>query len=414
MPPKDEASFDEGTWLGTVDIDDNGASHGIIGVFESWDTTHHAHWRLLVRFRGLPVAWLNGSQPDAPSLIPGFADEALRTMSLTPTPQGDGSSISVIVCTHGRPAQVGRCIQRIRDNVDESIEIIVVDNAPRDNETRDAIAPMAEQDRRVHYVVEPRQGLSFARNRGMLEATGDLFVFTDDDTLIDAGWIAGVRQGFARSDRIGMVAGMVSPAEISTSAQRTFDEKQIRWFFDVEPEIYSMRERDRYSFLFPYSAGHIGAGANMSIRRKTVEEVGGFDVALGAGRATGGGEDLEMFVRVLRAGWDIAYEPSALVWHFHRADEEELKAQLLQHAIGTSAFLTSVAVQPGFVDFAKSVVGGLVALGKANKKMSDEGVEKGIIGLELRGMAAGPFVYARERFRLRSVSSRDLLRPAIR
>src|SRR5689334_24417701 len=60
------------------------------------------------------------------------------------------------------------------------------------------------------------------------------------------------------------------------------------------------------------------SGASFGFARQALADLGGFDTALGAGTATGGGEDLDIFVRVLRSGGAIAYEPSALVWHQDR------------------------------------------------------------------------------------------------
>ena len=45
--------------------------------------------------------------------------------------------------------------------------------------------------------------------------------------------------------------------------------------------------------------------------------------ALGPGTIAAAGEELEFFLRVIQAGWTLAYEPSAIVWHRHRRDMEE-------------------------------------------------------------------------------------------
>ena len=55
----------------------------------------------------------------------------------------------------------------------------------------------------------------------------------------------------------------------------------------------------------------IGHGANMAFRRTTLEAVGGFDEAMGAGAPIPGAEDKDIFWRVVRAGWRAGHEPSA-------------------------------------------------------------------------------------------------------
>ena len=52
------------------------------------------------------------------------------------------------------------------------------------------------------------------------------------------------------------------------------------------------------------------------------------------GPCRGGGEDQDMFVRVVRSGWHLAYEPSAMVWHEGRVSGAELQAQLEEWSRG--------------------------------------------------------------------------------
>jgi GT2 family glycosyltransferase len=71
---------------------------------------------------------------------------------------------------------------------------------------------------------------------------------------------------------------------------------------------------------------HVGAGANMAIRRHAFSRVGLFDERLGAG-AAGCSEDSELWYRVLADGWSCQYEPAAVVFHFHRPDLDGLRRQ---------------------------------------------------------------------------------------
>jgi hypothetical protein len=64
--------------------------------------------------------------------------------------------------------------------------------------------------------------------------------------------------------------------------------------------------------------------------------VGGFDVALD--KTTG--DDLALFFDGLSAGHEIAYTPSAIVYHEHRRTHEELRRQVMQHSVGLGAYLT--------------------------------------------------------------------------
>src|SRR5207244_11842304 len=56
-------------------------------------------------------------------------------------------------------------------------------------------------------------------------------------------------------------------------------------------------------------SGKFGTGANMAFRKTVFTEIGLFDPALDVGTVTNGGGDLDMFLRVLRAGHTLVYEP---------------------------------------------------------------------------------------------------------
>ena len=53
-----------------------------------------------------------------------------------------------------------------------------------------------------------------------------------------------------------------------------------------------------------------------------------------------------MFFRVLRAGWHLAYQPAAVVWHRHRADPDALAEQARAYGLGLGAWLTKIALDP--------------------------------------------------------------------
>jgi GT2 family glycosyltransferase len=67
---------------------------------------------------------------------------------------------------------------------------------------------------------------------------------------------------------------------------------------------------------------------------------------LGVGTATGGGEDLDIFVRLLRAGHTLSYEPAALVWHEHRPTMRGACKQTYGYGKGLSAYLAKYLLAP--------------------------------------------------------------------
>ncbi len=154
-------------------------------------------------------------------------------------------------------------------------------------------------------------------------------------------WIAtgspGSLTAFTRAPRVGVVTGLVPAAALETRSQAIFDTR-IGWAEHLEPRLYDLGANDPGTRFFPYSAGVFGTGANCAFRAETLRGLGYFDERLGPGNGTLGGEDLDIFLRALRAGWTLAYEPAAVVWHFHRADEHALAYQLRAYGRGLGAY----------------------------------------------------------------------------
>ena len=243
-------------------------------------------------------------------------------------------SITVAICTKDRPDWLARLIGSLLPLQSQTpFELLVVDNAPSDERTAQLCAANAG----VTYVREPVPGLNFARNRAIAEAGGEVVAFLDDDVVVDRGWLDGLRCAWAEHSDAGAITGLVMPLRLDTGAQVLF-ERRGGFRRGFRPLRYGVTEfRDA---LHPCGAGKFGAGANMSVRRSLVEELGGFDEALDTGKPLPGGGDLDIFYRVLRAGTVLAYEPRMTVFHDHREEMQVLARQYYTWGLGFSAFVS--------------------------------------------------------------------------
>jgi glycosyltransferase involved in cell wall biosynthesis len=220
----------------------------------------------------------------------------------------------------------------------DPLEIIVVDNGPSENTTREAVTALAQNDSRIRYSCEPCSGLSRARNNGLAHAQYDIAAFTDDDVMVDPGWPSALVAGFAADPEAVCVTGLVATGALDTGAERYFDSR-YSWAEAFEPRRYDLTTHRHPSILYPFSAGLFGTGANFAVRRSALARLGDFDPLLGAGSPGRGGEDLDMFLRVILAGGRICYLPSALIWHRHRADTQALSEQIYSYGYGLGAYV---------------------------------------------------------------------------
>lgn len=304
---------------------------------------------LVIRRHGVPVGFALHDAPAGSTLDPTDLDplvaaacaEAIVREAVLDEIGGRGpltaESITVAICTHDRSDRLARCLASLipqRDAAGGQAEVLVVDNAPSDEETRKLVASLPD----VRYVREPTPGLDFARNRAVAEATGELLAFLDDDVELDPGWLTGLRLAWGENPDAGCVTGLVLPYELVSDAQVTFERYGGfgRGFATLRYDGATLAGNP----LYPYGAGIFGAGCNMSYRRRLIAELGGFDEALDTGRPLPGGGDLDMFFRVVHAGHPLVYEPRAAVRHEHRREHGMLRRQLYTWGTGFLSFVT--------------------------------------------------------------------------
>lgn len=359
--------------------------------------------RVLVFGEGGPKSWLDF--PEVPS--GQQVAEAYAEASALGRGGPDGSTsftgplppCTVVVCTRERPEQLRRCLQGLLTAVRSDEEILVVDNAPTTDRTATIVAEFDGTTIPVRLVHEPAPGLSRARNAALRAATGDVVVFLDDDTVPEIGWTVPLREAFAGNPSVAIATGMVPPAQLDTAGQQLFQDR-LHWCEEFSPEVYSYANRGRLGPLFPFAAGRLGTGANMAVRRSALRKVGGFDQHLGAGTASRGGEDLEMFVRCLRQGWSLAYVPESVVWHVHASDLEEVRRHVFGYGSGVTAYLTAVLTQPRRRDLLRSVGRGLrYAVAERRRSPRSAAAEEGLLTREILGFLWGPPAYLYSRMR---------------
>jgi glycosyltransferase involved in cell wall biosynthesis len=281
-------------------------------------------------------------------------------------------------------------------------EIVLVDNAPSSDATKDAVLAAYGEDPRVRYVREPRPGLSCARNRGLTEASADIVAFTDDDVTVDPWWLEGIVRGFQAAPDVACVTGLIATAELENSIQLYFHLRQ-EWGAVCERRIFDLTAHRNDSPLYPYSPGIFGTGANFAVSRVLMKEIGEFDEALGAGTLSGGGEDLEIYMRIILSGNRIVYEPSAIVSHYHRTDLAELTKQMRSYGTGNTAALAAIMLRVPRArrELPLRIVHGVLRIFTLSDRVKDNPtLPQGLIGREIRGLLIGPWLYLKGRRRI--------------
>ncbi|HKV84609.1 MAG TPA: glycosyltransferase [Ktedonobacterales bacterium] len=209
-------------------------------------------------------------------------------------------NVSVIICTRDRGDALLPTVYSILADapIDSTVELLVIDQSDGDS-VRQALAVI--DDDRLHYHYEPTRGLSAARNAGLRASAGALVAFTDDDCVVEPGWLAAIVAAFAARPDVGVVFGHVACAEHDST------QGYLPGFRASEGLLTRRR--------MLAGAGHWGMGANMALRRSACERIGPFDERLGAGAVMKSAEDVDYALRAHLRGIGVYHAAGARVVH---------------------------------------------------------------------------------------------------
>ena len=122
--------------------------------------------------------------------------------------------ISVILCTYNRDKYIYNVLKSVADNdyPHDQYEIVLVNNNSTDGTEKECRRFEADYpDITFRYCVETSQGLSYARNCGIRQSTGDLLVYVDDDATVNKEYLSTYATFFAQHPDAVAAGGPILP-----------------------------------------------------------------------------------------------------------------------------------------------------------------------------------------------------------
>jgi len=212
--------------------------------------------------------------------------------------------ISIVIPTFNRAGSLRKLLEslgKVDDSEDLKMEVIIVENGVKDDETAALVGRQSEISRFiVKYLHAERKGKANALNVGLIAASGRVLCVLDDDVVVKKDWPEKLWNAYSRT-AFDAIQGRVLPG-VDTEG-RPADPKRLREY-NIPIIDYGEKEIEIRGLI----------GTNMSFKREVFERVGLFDVRLGPG-ASGFSEDTEYSARIRKAGFKIGYIPGAVIYH---------------------------------------------------------------------------------------------------
>jgi glycosyltransferase involved in cell wall biosynthesis len=218
--------------------------------------------------------------------------------------------ITVAICTLNRAESLRRTLasvaaMRVPDGLEW--EVVVVNNGSTDH-TDDVIRSFADR-LPVRREFQPQRGISRARNSAVDAAKGDFIVWTDDDVLVDPGWLAAYVEAFLRWPEAAVFGGPIIPR---------YESPVPKWISQCDELLvgpYATRDFGNDVLLLSNSDGRVPFGSSYALR---IAEQRAFRYNPKMGQAPGQrrtADESDVIERVLLSGANGYWLPKARVEH---------------------------------------------------------------------------------------------------
>lgn len=210
--------------------------------------------------------------------------------------------VSVVIPNWNGKQFLAGCLDSLFAQTYKAFEVIIVDNGSKD----DSATFIRTNYPRVRLLrFEENRGFSPAVNEGIKQCKGNFIALLNNDTVVDAGWLAELVKALEGDKTLGSVASKM----LAYHDHSVLDGAGDGYRRGGLPGRIGHREKDRGQFdTVRYVLGACGGAA--LFRKEVFDQIGLFDEDYFAYL-----EDIDLALRAQSAGYKCQYIPSAIVYH---------------------------------------------------------------------------------------------------
>lgn len=218
--------------------------------------------------------------------------------------------VSVIIPTLDRHDILINTLKDVLKQDYPDFEIIVVDQT---DEPAKAVSDFIKAHHQIKYIHLDQKSSPYARNIGVKNASGEIVLFLDDDVEIKSHDFISQHLANYLDPQIGLVGGRVVYDFNDIAAIKTVG--RLKW--------WGLKEVTNFNSTVKTQIDH-APGGNLSCYKKVFDEVGGFSEIY---KGNAHMEETDFCLRVRRAGYQLIFEPKAILRHLqvgyggNRADD---------------------------------------------------------------------------------------------
>jgi len=202
-------------------------------------------------------------------------------------------AITIVIPAYGVGALLGDALDSVLAQDRDDWEAIVVDDG--DRRVAAHVAPY-RSDPRIRLLETDNGGLPAARNRAIAASSTPYVALLDGDDMLERDFVSSMIAALEASPRIGFATG-----DATFFGADRVGELFSAWCPQAGPPTLEKLIRREFN-VFGLTA----------MRREAIEGIGGFDTSLKSS------EDLDAWIRLMAAGWELAQVPRPLARYRRR------------------------------------------------------------------------------------------------
>jgi len=220
---------------------------------------------------------------------------------------------SIIVAVYNRPDEMDELLQSLAVQTCTDFEVVVVEDGS--DRTSEAVCQRYADFLTLSYHMKPNSGPGTSRNFGCERAAGSVFIFLDSDVMVPPDWLRSIDEARTAALRDGR------PMDAFGGPDRE------------HPDFSNMQKAISYAMTSIFTTGGIRGGKvrvggafhprsfNMGITREVFQRTGGFSTMRF-------GEDVDLSMRIVEAGFSSELIRDAWVYHKRRTDLKKFYKQV--------------------------------------------------------------------------------------
>lgn len=220
---------------------------------------------------------------------------------------------SIIVPVYNRPEETYELLDSLANQVDKDFEVVIVEDGST-KKSDEVVASFADR-LKISYFYKENSGPGDSRNFGMKQAKGNYFLILDSDCILPSNYFQQVKKSL-NENYVDCFGGVDTAMDSFSPIQKAIN--------------YSMT-----SFLT--TGGVRGASEklgkfhprsfNMGLSKKAFEATGGY-------KKIYIGEDIDLSIRLWKAGFETQLFKNVAVYHKRRVDWQKFRKQVTEFGSG--------------------------------------------------------------------------------